>query len=227
MRRFRHLCIVLSAALCLLTALTPASRADAAARASIKPPDPDAIVSTVAQSNAASENTENTDLIAQIESTYAAAKKRARRKSFKGKCGAYVNYQLVILGINTKYIGANGNREFDIYSKKEKTTGGYTIRSFSAKKYSLKSALEAIEQLDPNARNILVGFEKGSSKAGKKYGHTLFIHGIENGMVYFSDNYAQKVNGKKYKEGAAIVCSIETFAKLYKKCRLDGVIWFS
>ncbi len=53
------------------------------------------------------------------------------------------------------------------------------------------------------------------------------IHGIENGMVYFSDSFAQKVDGVKYKEGEPIVCSIATFAKLYKKYKLDGVIHFS
>ena len=105
--------------------------------------------------------------------------------------------------------------------------GGYAIRAYSAKKYSLKQALEAIAKENPNARNILVGFQKGTSKAGKKYGHTLFIHGIENGMVYFSDSFSQKVNGVRYKEGEPIVCSIERFAKLYQKYKLDGVIWFT
>ena len=140
-------------------------------------------------------------LLDQIRDTYTAAKKRAKRKSFKGKCGAYVNHQLVILGINTKYIGCNGNREYDVYYKKSESTGGYTIRAYGAKKYTLQSALEAIEKENPSARNILIGFQKGTSKAGKKYGHTLLIHGIENGMVYFSDSFAQKVDGKKYKEG--------------------------
>ena len=77
-------------------------------------------------------------LIAQINETYKSAKKRAKVKSFKGKCGKYVNQQLVVLGINKKYIGCNGNREFDIYSKKDETTGGFQIRSYSAKKYTLE-----------------------------------------------------------------------------------------
>ena len=63
--------------------------------------------------------------------------------------------------------------------------------------------------------------------AARRYGHALFIHGIENGMVYFSDSYAQKVNGVRCKEGAPIVCSVDTFANLYKRYKLDGVIWFS
>lgn len=173
------------------------------------------------------EDVRDESLIEQISKTYKSAKKRAKVKSFKGKCGKYVNQQLVVLGINKKYIGCNGNREFDIYSKKDETTGGYQIRSYSAKKYTLEQALTAIEREDAHARNILIGFQKGTSKAGKKYGHTLLIHGIENGLVYFSDSYAQTVNGVRYKEGEAIVCSIAQFCKLYRKYKLDGVIWFT
>ena len=169
---------------------------------------------------------ENEELIEQIRSTYETAKKTARKKSFKGKCGYYVGLQLKIRGINTKYIGSNGNRAFDIYKNKTKTSGGYAITAYPAKQYTLSEALKAIQKEDPHARNILVGFEKGTSKAGKKYGHVMFIHGIENGMVYFSDSYAQTVDGVKYTEGEPIVCSIETFAAKYKKYKLDGVIHF-
>ena len=169
---------------------------------------------------------ENRELSEQIRSTYQQVKKKARKKSFKGKCGYYVGLQLVALGINTKYIGSNGNRAFDVYKNKTETSGGYTITAYPAKEYTLTEALEAIAKADPHARNILVGFEKGTSKAGKKYGHVMFIHGIENGMVYFSDSYAQTVDGVKYKEGEPIVCSIETFAQKYKKYKLDGVIHF-
>ena len=175
----------------------------------------------------AAEPEKDEHLMEQIRSTYRKAKKTARRKSFKGKCGYYVGLQLLKLGINEKYVGSNGNRAFDIYKDKTETSGGYRITAYPAKKYTLKEALEAIERDDPHARNILVGFEKGTSKAGRKYGHVMFIHGIEDGMVYFSDSYAQTVEGKRYKEGEPIVCSIEIFAQRYKKYKLDGVIHFS
>ena len=222
MHRNKLFCAMLLIALTLLPLLLPtANRAEAAAIVPVE-------TAQAAQSfEADAAPTENAALIQQIKDTYQAAKKRAKRKSFKGKCGAYVNHQLVILGINQKYIGANGNREFDLYSKRETSTAGYKIRAYSARQYTLQSALEAINKADAHARNILIGFEKGTSKAGRKYGHTLLIHGIEDGMVYFSDSFAQKVDGKKYAEGAPIVCSIETFCKLYKKYKLDGVIWFT
>ena len=166
-------------------------------------------------------------LLDQIKTTYDSAKKRAKVKSFKGKCGKYVNQQLVVLGINKKYIACNGNREYNLYCKKRKSSGGYAIHAYGAKKYSLEDALNAIAKEDPEARNILVGFEKGTSKASKKYGHTLFIHGIKNGCVYFSDSFAQAVDGVRYAEGAPIVCTIERFCRLYQRYRFDGVIWFN
>lgn len=166
------------------------------------------------------------ELLDQIRETYKQAKKAAHVKSFRGYCGKYVNRQLVVLGINIKYIGCNGNRAFDVYKGKTETTGGFTVTAYPAKKYTLKQALTAIAEADPHARNILVGFQKSPTKAGKKYGHVLFIHGIEDGMVYFSESFARTVDGVKYKEGAPIVCSIDTFVGLYKKYRLDGVIHF-
>ncbi len=166
-------------------------------------------------------------LIEQIRDTYKKAKKAAHRKSFRGYCGKCVNRQLVVLGINTKYIGCNGNRAFDVYRAMTETTGGYTVVAYPAKEYTLKEALEAIIRDDPYARNILVGFERGTSKAGRKYGHVLFIHGVEDGMLYFAESSPRTVDGKRYKEGEPIVCSIDTFVKLYRKYKLDGVIHFT
>lgn len=214
----RKIALALLASACLFTALLPH-----AASADIEAPPPETAVQETADAQPAA----NEALLKQISDTYKRVKKKARVKSFKGKCGKYVNLQLVALGINESYIGCNGNREYDVYCKKEQSSGGYEIRAFGAKKYSLEQALQAIANEDPQARNILIGFQKGTSKAGKRYGHTLFIHGIEDGMVYFSDSFAQTVDGVRYKEGAPIVCSIARFAKLYKKYRLDGVIWFT
>ena len=213
MKTLRRFAVTISAAFCLMAPLLPQQ----------------AVADMCASAVLCSEQdcTGEKELIEQIRSTYKKAKKSARVKSFKGKCGKYVNRQLVVLGINTKYIGCNGNRAFDVYKNKEMTSGGCKVTAYPAKKYSLKEALTAIAAKDPHARNILVGFEKGTSKAGRRYGHVMFIHGIENGMVFFSDSYAQTVDGKRYKEGEPIVCSIETFAMLYKKYKLDGVIHFS
>ena len=163
----------------------------------------------------------------QIEETYAAAKKRSRRKSFKGYCGAYVANQLVVLGLNTSYLSANGNNTFEIYQNMENTTGGFHVTAYSAREYTLQEALEAIMRREPVATNILVGFQKGTSKAGKKYGHVLFIHGVRNGKVFYSDSCARTVDGVKYKEGEPIECSLASFVGLYANYKLDGVVHFS
>lgn len=165
-------------------------------------------------------------LYKQIQETYKAAKKRAHRRSFKGYCGAYVANQLVVLGINTSYLSANGKNTYDIYRKLDCTTGGYQITAYGAKQYSLREALTAILKRDTAATNILVGFQKGVSSAGKKYGHVLFIHGVRNGMIYYSDSCARTVDEIRYKEGEPIVCSISSFVDLYAKYKLDGVVHF-
>ena len=216
MNAAKRLMAAVTAALCLLSPLI-GEHAIADGRIAGPVPELSAVQRTEDRDEAAlteaqpaePKTDEGEQLIEQIRETYKKAKKASRVKSFKGKCGKYVNRQLVVLGINKKYIGCNGNRAYDVYAKKSETSGGYKITAYAAKKYTLKAALEAIASEDPHARNILV-----------------FIHGIENGMVYFSDSFAQKVNGKNCKEGEPIVCSIATFAKLYKKYKLDGVIHF-
>ena len=175
---------------------------------------------TVVKANA------NDPLCRQIQDTYKAARKRARRRSFKGYCGAYVANQLVVLGINASYLSANGKNTYDIYRNMDCTSGGYRVSAYGAKKYSLSEALRTILQDDPTPTNILVGFQKGTSKAGKKYGHVLLIHGIRDGRVYFSDSCARTVEDVKYKEGEPIVCSLSVFVDLYAKYKLDGVVHF-
>ena len=165
-------------------------------------------------------------LFIQIQETYRAAKKRSRRSSFKGYCGAYVANQLVVLGINTSYLSANGKNTYDIYQKISCTTGGYHVTTYGAQQYSLQEALTTIIGKDPSATNILVGFQKGVSKSGKKFGHVLFIHGIRNGKIYYSDSSARTVDKVKYKEGEPIVCSLASFVEEYAKYKLDGVVHF-
>ncbi|MBQ3488193.1 MAG: hypothetical protein IJA71_07905 [Clostridia bacterium] len=106
------------------------------------------------------------DLCRQIETIYRAAKKRAHRSSFRGYCGAYVANQLVLLGINETYVRANGKNAYDAYCKLEYTTGGYRVRAYGGKQYSLREALSAIQREDPAPRNILVGFQRGSASPG-------------------------------------------------------------
>ena len=171
-------------------------------------------------------STANDPLSRQIQETYAAARKRSRRKSFKGYCGAYVANQLVVLGINTSYLSGSGKNTYDIYRNMDCTDGGYEVTAYSGKQYSLREAMEAILREDPAARNILVGFQRGVSSSGKKYGHALFIHGVLDGKVYFSDSSARTIGDVTYEEGEPIVCSLNAFVELYAEYKLDGVAHF-
>ena len=166
------------------------------------------------------------ELRRQIQDTYQAAKQLTNRSSFQGYCGSYVANQLVVLGINTSLLIANGKNSYDLYRDMETTTGGYVVTAYSARKYSLSDALSAIMAQYSAPCNILVGFQKGTSKAGKKYGHVLLIHGIRDGKIYFSDSCSRRVDGRQYQEGEPIVCSLASFVYLYSKYKLDGVVHF-
>ena len=168
-------------------------------------------------------------IIQQIKDTYQAALSKAGRSSFNGYCGLYVNWQLVVLGINTSYVGANGNQEFDNYKDMSKSSGGYSITAYPASSYSLSSALNAISSNGTkDVYNILVGFETGSGSDGALYGHTCFIHAIIDGTVYFSDSFSVTIGGTTYSEGSPIACSISTFSSYYNSwTTLDGLIYFS
>ena len=166
---------------------------------------------------------------AQIKSTYNTALSRSGRSSFDGYCATYVNWQLVILGINTSYVSGNGNDEFDNYKNKAQSTGGYSVAAYSASNYTVESALNAITNNGTkDAYNILVGFEKGVGDAGAIYGHTCFIHAILNGNVYYSESSAWTIGGERISEGTPIVQSIANFSYSYRSSNytFDGIIHF-
>ena len=148
--------------------------------------------------------------------------------SFEGFCGRAVNSQLYYLGIDKKIQGCNGKNEFDMYRKMGTTTGGYPCRPYSAKEYTLQSALKEISANGTrDVYNILVGFEATKSEAGKNYGHTVLIYAILDGIVYFTECCGAFIDGKSWPERSPIYCSIETFSNYYNAwTTLDGLIWF-
>ena len=167
-------------------------------------------------------------IISLVESTYRKALKRTGRRSFHGWCGAAVDWQMRLLGITTNVVGSDGNDKYDQYRKQEYSSGGYKIKAYSAKKYDLEEALNAISNNGTkNAYNIMVGFQWTNTSAGRKYGHAVFIYAIIDGNVYFNESFGTTFNGKYYSEGKCMVGTIEQFVKYYKSwCRLDGVIHF-
>lgn len=167
-------------------------------------------------------------ITAQIKRTYSQCRKSFGR-SFDGYCGTLTGYQLYYMGITTGRDRQNGKDGYDRYAGKTYSTGGFRIKAYSGKSWTLKEALNKItENGTKDAFNILVGFESTPSRAGRRYGHSCVIHGIIDGKVYFTESYGVYINGKRYREGAPISCSIEEFCTYYKSTttKFDGVIHF-
>lgn len=159
---------------------------------------------------------------------YNQAKAYYGRDSFDGYCGTFVNIQLYLMGINTAVVSGNGNQQYDNYRDSSYTTGGYRIRPYSAKNYSLKEALNAVcGNGTKDVYNILVGFQSTSSTLGKRYGHACVIQAILDGRLYFMESYAMKIGGTRHPEGAPISCTIDEFVNYYAKSAVfEGIILF-
>lgn len=169
------------------------------------------------------------DIVDQIEFTYSWAKRYTGYTSFKNYCAHYVNTQLLLLGINTRYVGGNGNDEYDNYKDLSYTGGGRKIHDYPATNATFKETLEKIAAQGDVVTDVLVGFQWTSTTAGKKYGHSFLIHGIIDGYVYFSDSFNLTLGGTYYKEGAPIKCTIDQLVAYYGRTSaytLEGLIWF-
>ncbi len=177
----------------------------------------------------AAPSTEPTKIKQEVVALYKACLRGAGLKSFHGYCGALVSWQLKIMGITDRYMGANGKDQYDTYKNMDYTSGGYRVKPYPATKYNLKEALNAItENGTKDAYNILVGFQRTNTYAGQKYGHAVFINAIVDGVVYFSESYDTRVAGKQYDEGSAIICSIDQFYDYYRKWTVfEGAIQFN
>lgn len=165
----------------------------------------------------------------QIRRTYSKALSLFGRSSFDGYCGTLTGYQLYILGITAQPDLKNGKDGYDTYCNQKTSTGGYGIRAYPARSWTLREALDDItDNGTRDAYNILVGFQATPSVRGGKYGHSCVIHAIIDGQVYFVESYDVKLNGTRYSEGSPIVCSIEDFCAYYKMTttKFDGVIHF-
>lgn len=165
----------------------------------------------------------------QIKTTYKKGKAYYGWNSFDGYCGALVNIQLHLLGITKEVIGADGRDTYDAFKNLRVTSGGYSVRAYPARQYTLKAALNDITKNGTqDAYNILVGFEKGRSVLGLRYGHGCVIHAILDGKVYWVESYDVSWKGVRYPSGTPLCGTIEEFATYYANTttQLDGVIYF-
>lgn len=186
------------------------------------------VLGMIPTSTEAATTTEEQRILNQISTLYKQTLRYSGLASLHGYCGSMVNWHLYLLGITATVVGNDGNTEYDCYSKQEYTTGGYRVRPYSATEYTLEESLNAITYNGTrDVYNIVVGFERTNTVAGRIYGHTCMIHAIIDGVVYFSESYATMFNGKYYAEGAPITCSISEFAAYYAPWTVfEGVLYF-
>lgn len=146
-------------------------------------------------------------------------------ESLNGYCGKMVSHQLWHMGVNAGLVSNHGNKQYDMYAKLRRTTGDKYISAYPAEDYTLEDALNILsENGKKTVHNILVGFQKTNTKAGKKYGHVCVINGIMDGKVYFMESFKTKFAP----EGQVNVCTIKEFADSYKGwTEYEGVIYFA
>ena len=164
----------------------------------------------------------------QIRTIFRRSQNASGRKSFNGYCGTLVSWQLYYLGIEQTSRLRDGKDHFDVYRGQTTTSGGYHVETYAAPQYNLRTALDAITNGGKeNAYNLLVGFHKTNTAAGKIYGHALIIHAILDGRVYFVECFDASVSGRHWPEGQAISCTIEEFCQYYSRWTVfEGVAHF-
>ena len=169
--------------------------------------------------------TEEEALCLQIEEDYKVVLEESGKESLGGFCGYTASLQLHHLGINSYFISFDGNKQYDHYSAEEKTSGGYTITSYSVEDYSMEDALNEItDSGKEDAYNLLVCFEWTNTEAGNIYGHTVLVYAILDGKVYFTESFETALGTK---EGEAIVVSIPEFVKYYDDwTTFEGIVVF-
>ncbi len=170
-------------------------------------------------------SSEDAALRQKITQTYKRLRASNGYNSYNGYCGRMAAYTLYYLGVDRKVHVHNGKDEYDAYKNLEVTTGGYKVETYPASQYSLEEALNAISEGGTrDVYNILVGFQRTNTAAGRKYGHAVVIYGILDGKVYFTESFTTSLGGK---EGTPVVCTIKQFADSYSKwTTFEGVVYF-
>lgn len=168
-------------------------------------------------------------LVERTEQTYTDAKKAVGYRSFNGRCSSMVNGSVIALGLHDATNRGNGRDIYDRYKDLGRTSTGYDVVCYDGSEYDLAGALRAVSgDGSRDVYNLIVGWDSGITASAAAYGHACFVHGIVDGMVYFSESFAlELLNGDFYWEGEPIVCSIDDFAAFYNKwAYFEGLIHF-
>lgn len=172
----------------------------------------------------ASAETTDSDIRNQIVRCYKRTLAANGVSDLDGYCGQLAGYMLYFLGVEKYPVTFNGKDMYDYYVNKDITTGGCRVRRYSAKQYSLESALNTMSHYGTHTvYNILVGFQRTNTSAGSRYGHAMVIHAIMDGNVYFTESF----NGAHGLAGTPIRMSIAEFAQSYSQWAVfEGAVMF-
>ncbi len=162
---------------------------------------------------------------AQIKTIYRKTLYHTGKSSLNGFCGLMTCTQLYLLGINAYPETYDGNNIYDAYLRQDVTTGGYKVKTYSAKSYGLEETLNVITNGGTkNAYNLVVGFQWTNTNAGARFGHAVLIHAILDGQVYFVEGFYTSLAGEA---GNVIVCSIEEFVAFFDDwTTFEGIVEF-
>ena len=181
-------------------------------------------------STAATESTsEAKRVLKQMRRIQSLVMSNSGKASFSGYCGAYTSWQVYFAGVTTSRERHNGNMGYDTYAKQDVTSGGYRVKAYPAAKGDLGQILNEITDYGAkDVYNLLVGWQFTPTQAGQIYGHSMFIHAILDGNVYFMESDGRSVGGSYHPEGTPIICTIDEFSTYYAGCRytFEGVIYF-
>lgn len=184
-----------------------------------------ALLITAVPFASAVEETEEEQIRTQIKRVYRRALYATGRSSLNGYCGLMTSYQLWALGITPYPVTFDGNNMYDYYATGEPVVNGYVVESYPATEYSLEEALNLVSHCGTrNVYNILVGFQRTNTTAGRRYGHAMVIHAILDGTVYFVEGFHTSIGGA---EGNVLTCSIKEFADFYNDwTTYEGLVVF-
>ena len=180
---------------------------------------------------------------------YQNAQVEEESESLLGYCGVLASYQMYYRGINSWRKSSDGKNHFDEYSAMGMTSGGYVPQAYAAVEETAVPVAEQVEteetqptvpeQEVPKGKsleqvlneitnrgahdvyNLLVCFEKTSTQAGTIYGHVVFVYGIIDGVLYFTESG----DGFGVKAGQPVECTISQFAASYDTwADFEGVV---
>jgi len=150
--------------------------------------------------------------------------KNTNMASLQGYCGLMASWQLYFLGVNDWVMSHHGKDQYDAYYDAAVTSGGHSVKAYSAANYTLEEALNQVSRNGTrNVYNILVGFQKTSTALGSIYGHSLVIYAILDGIIYYTEGY----NTPFGYAGNPFCVTIEEFVDYYDDwTQFEGVIVF-